>query len=349
MQEATPSIEYYTDIDVREDEILRSDPKLLRLLLADKTTGRNILWATADYSSMGLQYEEFAQILPELITGENRLLIRPRISKEKAEKANRTREKAEVFTPAWVCNKQNNLVDEAWFGRPNVFNTEVDKTWEANPDPVVFDNPKKPWNKYVDAQRLEITCGEAPYLVSRYDTVTGEKLPLAQRIGLLDRKLRVVNENTQTEEDWCKWAQRAFESVYGYEYQGDNLLLARENLLFTYIDYYIARFGKAPYAKLTHKIALIISWNIWQMDGLKYVVPNSCYDEQILSDQIRWELDDIEMTLSDQLPLKARCPGCSTGNIYKHNGVYCRIQDWRDKSSKRFVDMVRKEKGNGNK
>ena len=57
----------------------------------------------------------------------------------------------------------------------------------------------------VVAFRLEISCGEAPYLVSRYDTVTGETIPISQRIGLLDRKLRVISENTDTEEqiDLC--------------------------------------------------------------------------------------------------------------------------------------------------
>lgn len=35
----------------------------------------------------------------------------------------------------------------------------------------------KDWRKYVDARRLEISCGEAPYLVSRYDTVTGCEIP----------------------------------------------------------------------------------------------------------------------------------------------------------------------------
>ena len=35
--------------------------------------------------------------------------------------------------------------------------------------------------------------------------VTGETIPISQRIGLLDRKLRVVSENTDTEEqiDLC--------------------------------------------------------------------------------------------------------------------------------------------------
>lgn len=38
---------------------------------------------------------------------------------------------AEVFTPSWVCNKQNNLVDEKWFGYANPFNIEQEKTWIA--------------------------------------------------------------------------------------------------------------------------------------------------------------------------------------------------------------------------
>ena len=58
--------------------------------------------------------------------------------------------------------------------------------------------------------RLEIACGEAPYLVSRYDMSTGELIvPPYRRIGILDRKLRIVDENTDTKEEWLKWAFRA--------------------------------------------------------------------------------------------------------------------------------------------
>ena len=103
---------------------------------------------------------------------------------------------AEVFTPSWVCNAQNNLVDEAWFGRKDVFNVEdtANHTWKANTDKIEY--PKgKTWKDYVRATRMEMTCGEAPYLVSRYDATTGESIPLQERIGLLDRKLRVISEN----------------------------------------------------------------------------------------------------------------------------------------------------------
>ncbi len=54
------------------------------------------------------------------------------------------------------------------------------------------------WEDYIDSKRLEITYGEAPYLVSRYDASTGEMIDIHKRIGILDRKLRVVNENVNT-------------------------------------------------------------------------------------------------------------------------------------------------------
>ena len=97
---------------------------------------------------------------------------------------------------------------------------------------VEFPKGKK-WGAYVDSRRLEITCGEAPYLVNRYDVATGEEIPVEQRSGILDRKLRVVDENAPSEKEWLKWAFRAFEATYGYELQGDNLVIARVNVFMT--------------------------------------------------------------------------------------------------------------------
>jgi len=39
----------------------------------------------------------------------------------------RTRERAEVFTPTWLCCMMNNFVDEEWFGRKDVFNVQNGK------------------------------------------------------------------------------------------------------------------------------------------------------------------------------------------------------------------------------
>lgn len=322
-----------TGPDVVEESILEYDPTILRLLLQDKTSKRNILWATKDYESLGEGYEEWREILPELITGEKTLLIQPRSAKAKEDQTARTRDKAEVFTPSWVCNNQNNLIDSEWFGRRNVFNQEVDEGWITIEEPIVFLDAGKNWKRYVDAQRLEITCGEAPYLVSRYDTVTGVYIPTRQRIGLLDRKLRVVEENTRDAEEWLTWSIRALQSVFGYEYQGDNLLLARENLFFSYIDYYRDHFHKDPDVKLLRKVANIIAWNIWQMDGMKFVIPNSCH-----------EVEEIQLNLFGTPEPSQPCPGCKYDDPFRHNGIYCMIQDWRTKAPVRFVDMMKGRK-----
>lgn len=332
-------------VDVLEKSIRTLDAELLNIMLLDRTTRKNILWATEDYVSLGIGFEMFSEITSDLITGRYATLIQPRTAKSKNAQTVRTRGKAEVFTPSWICNKQNNLIDAQWFGRTGVFNIESETSWTVSSETIFFRDAKKDWKKYVDAQRLEVSCGEAPYLVSRYDTVTGEKIPLYQRIGLLDRKMRIVRENTETPEDWLTWAQRAFESIYGFEYQGDNLLLARENLLYSYIEYYQARFCQMPGIPLLRKIARIISWNIWQMDGLKYVVPGSCKPEE-----------NCQMTLSGFMGLcgdatladtTSACPGCATGDIYRHTGNYCRIMDWRSKRSQTFISMVKGGRGNG--
>ena len=182
-------------IDILEESIRTLDAELLNIMLLDRTTRKNILWATDDYVSLGPGFEVFSEITPDLITGGYATLIQPRISKSKNAQLGRTRDKAEVFTPSWICNRQNNLVDAQWFGRTDVFNVEDETSWTASSGVISFHGAKKGWKKYVDAQRLEVSCGEAPYLVSRYDAVTGEKIPLNQRIGLLDRKMRIVQEN----------------------------------------------------------------------------------------------------------------------------------------------------------
>ena len=244
---------------------------LLDILLQDKTTKKNIIWATDAYASYGEGFQDKNQMFSSAFMSGRALTIRPRIEKAIEEQQERTKKKAEVFTPAWLCNQMNNYLDEDYFGRKDIFNVEnTDHTWNFKKDKISIDN----WQNYIKLRYLEITCGEAPFLVSRYDTSTGILiLPPFNRIGLLDRKLRIISENIETEEDWLKWTTKAYQNIYGYEYQGDNLLIARINLLLTFIDYYKDKFNKEPEFKLLKSIASIISWNIWQMDGLKDTVP----------------------------------------------------------------------------
>lgn len=306
-------------IDVLEQELVELSEDVFEILLKDRTTENNICWGTELYMEKGGEFYPQEPITKALVTGKNTNVIKPRIAKALEEQTKRTKDKAEVFTPSWVCNEQNNLIDEAWFGKKNVFNIANNQTWEATKERITFPN-NKDWTKYVDERRLEITCGEAPYLVSRYDTVTGKEIPIEQRIGLLDRKLRVVNENTVSEEDWYKWVKRAYESTYGYEYQGDSLLIARENLLYTFIEYMEYRFSHIPTEIQLKEIAKIISWNLWQMDGITMTVP---YSERPKNNQqltIFDIFDEVELSDTEQIP--------------------CKIKDWRARKIIEFKSMI---------
>ena len=320
------------NIDIKENDILKKYPKILEILLMDRTTSKNILWMTDNYIKHGPRYKIETEILVESISGYNGQIIKPRIKKSKAEQVSRTKNKAEIFTPSWICNKQNNLIDNAWFGKQKIFNSEYGEKWVATKNKINFPNDKdKSWKNYVKLSRLEISCGEAPYLVSRYDTKTGDFINISYRIGLLDRKLRVVSENTETMFDWLYWSKEAYKNIYGYEWQGDNLLLARENILYTFFDYYLAKFNNynLSYDYLI-EIAEIISWNIWQMDGIKFVVPLSCHNNTI-----------IEPDFFEPKKIVNICEGCKTGDIKKHNGIYCKIMDWEINKTVKVISLLK--------
>lgn len=315
-------------VDIKENNIHDYGHKLLSLLLKDHSSNRNIIWATSDYERRGKGYEKESRITQKLITGKNGEVIKPRIEKSKNHKISRVKNIAEVFTPSWTCNIQNNLIDNLWFNSTNVFNQEKKEGWITNKNKIAFPKEKN-WQNYIEDTRLEITCGEAPYIISRYDTITGEYIDVNNRIGILDRKLRIVNENIHNEEDWLYWAKKALENVYGFEYQGDSLLIARENILFTYIDFYEQKFNETPDIQNLYDIVKIISWNIWQMDATTYVIPYSCHNER-----------KVKCTLFEKEIIEVKCPGCKHDDITEHNGIYAKIKDWKTGRTIRFLDLI---------
>lgn len=249
---------------------------VLPLLLADKSTGRNIIWATDPPQALSDTVTDKSEMTPAQLHQLGFEAIQARAGKQADAQQQRTRRRGEVCTPAWVCNKMINALDADWFGREGVFNTEQPQGWQAREGQVEFpaSKGKAPlWQQYIDSRRLEITCGEAPFLASRYDAATGEMIPVQQRIGILDRKLRVVSETVKEEKEWLYWAKRAVQATYGYEYQGDNLLLARTNLLLTFAEHLQARWQRSSTTQELKSTANIIAWNLWQMDGLKRSIP----------------------------------------------------------------------------
>ena len=316
-------------VDVKEENLLLIDAEILNMLLYDHSSKKNIIWATDNYKEYGNRFNFEDEITIDKITGNYRDVIKPRSKKSAEEKNKRIKENAEVFTPSWICNNQNNLVDEAWFERDIVFNKSNKDSWETVEDKIYFPE-NKTWQDYINSMRLEISCGEAPYLVSRYDSVTGKTIKIKNRIGLLDRKLRIVSENIEEELEWIEWSIKAMKSVYGYDWQGDNVLIARENLLYTFIDYYKEKFNKKPSIELVKKIAEIISWNIWQMDGLKFVIPNSCKN-----------VKQVELTLFGDVEHIEECLGCKKNRNKNHNGIYCKVMNWKTNRSIKFISLIK--------
>jgi hypothetical protein len=333
----------HAQVDILENEILEKYPDVMDILLRDHTTQKNILWATNNYNSFGKSYNYKSEIIPGLITGYNGNIIMPRVQKDKILQQSRVRDMAEVFTPSWICNAQNNLIDNAWFNKNNIFNSEVKLSngswsWKVNTKKIVF--PKnKTWKNYITDKRLEMACGEAPYITSRYDTTKGEFIKVDRRIGILDRKLRVINENADVSGEWLKAVQTAFKSTYAYEWQGDNLLLAREAMLFSFIENYRLKFEKEPLLKSIKYIAYIISWNVWQMDGLKGVVPNSCTEKN----------KAIANLFGENETTHIKCEGCEKYKIKKHTGIYSLVKDWSNRDKKtgkkgrriRYIDLLK--------
>lgn len=285
------------------ENTLRQTGDLLDILLLDRTTGRNIIWATDSYESLGKAFAPREHIRPELVTGKiYGKLIQPRAVKSQEEQRRRTKEKGEVFTPLKIVDQMNKLTDSVPVNKQN-------------------------WQTYVAQLKLEITCGEAPFIVSRYNPVAhGEVIKIKSRVGFLDRKLQVVSKYCTRQKEWLKWARVAYQSSYGYEWQGDSLLIARENLLYTLIDYYKEKFKKKPSLVVQRNFAEIISWNIFQMDGLKYVVPMSCKTE-------------FRDTLFDQE--KVDCAGCKLDNVAQHNGIYVKVMDWVANKELTFASLLK--------
>ncbi|MDD6516355.1 MAG: restriction endonuclease subunit M [Prevotella sp.] len=296
---------------------------VLETLLVDHsvTTAKNdgrthhIFWATDDYEVRGDGYRFFDEISIEAITGANSDVVIPRVLKRKELKKKRVKEKAEIFTPSWMCNFMVNNLDERFFGYREVFNKEINDrhNWVVNRSKIAMPEGKT-WQEFVKIRWMEYCCGEAPFIVSRYDTTTGDVIPIERRIGFLDRKLRIVSENTKGEKEWLEGARMAYQNTLGNEWAGDSLLLARENLLYTFSEYFVDRFGHQPTTEWMKIIADIISWNIMQMDGLKLVVPCTCHD--VVTTNLLGEKEVHP------------CPGCKAKDARKHNGIPVLVKSW---------------------
>ena len=186
----------------------------------------------------------------------------PRYMKESVDQKDRTKTKAEVFTPVSIVKRMNDSFDNDYLGN---------------------------YEDYISRRVLEVTCGEAPFLTTRYDVATGQQIPCGERVGLLDRKLQRIPDGVDKSE-WTALATRSLKATYGYEWQEDSIFLARKNLLLNTIEYYIDRFKELPDQDDIKEWATIISYNIFRMDGVTLCIPET----NIKSKVMNWETNKME-------------------------------------------------------
>ena len=233
-------------IDFQSDPIACMLPELLR----DHATGGNIVFASDGY---GHATGDEMSAWDALSAG-----MRP--SAERPPKGAGGR----IATPAWLANSMANRMDEALIGRQDAFNVAGKAVWVSTFGAVRFDGADE-WKEYVGATAIEIACAEAPFTASRYDMATGSAIHVRDRVGILDRKLRVVGENTFSREAWIQWASRAVRSCYGYEREADGLLLARCNVLMDYCEHYASKWKSQPGEDVLLDVCDAICRNFWQM------------------------------------------------------------------------------------
>lgn len=270
-------------VDISEEGIANDYGMLLTILLKDRTTNKNIVWASPSYEGMGKPFCADQPIKKNLIIGPYDSIIQPRVEKNKRNQDVRTRKRGEVFTPPWLIDKQVSI--------------------------VMIEIGDISFESFIALRWIELACGEGPYIVTRYDSITGDIIPVNKRVGFLDRKLQRIAEKSTSEKEFIKWSKIAYESSYGYELQGDSLLLARENLLLSFCEYYNHKFGELPSMKVIKQIATIISYNIFQMNGLTNKTPYS--DES---------KDNIQLNLFDEV-----------NNLEMQGDKFTLVKDWENK------------------
>lgn len=188
--------------------------------------------------------------------------VMPRYLKGAEEQKARTEKKAEVFTPPAIVDVMNDMVGEGL---------------------------TRTIRDYIKRTVLEVTCGEAPFLTTRYDAATGAEISVNDRTGLLDRKFLCIPKSFDKDR-YMECATAALKSAYGYEWQYDSLFLARRNILMTTIEHYEDRFGEEPDYSSVYHWATIISYNLIRMDGVSLCLPET----DIPARTMNWETGRFE-------------------------------------------------------
>lgn len=70
------------------------------------------------------------------------------------------------------------------------------------------------------------------------------------------------------------------------------------------------------------------------MDGLKFVIPNSCENKS--SNYVQLSLFDTPVEIKP-------CEGCAMNAPLLHSGIYCKVMDWDKSKEIKFVSLLSKK------
>ena len=96
----------------------------------------------------------------------------------------------------------------------------------------------------------------------------------------------------------------------------------------TFIDNVLYKFNRQPTNSELKSIAYIISWNIWQMDGLTYTAPYSEMEVQEEFEQLTLFGFEEEQEQEVIIPINK-------------NAIPCIIRDWTNKCNLEYRSMLK--------
>ena len=85
------------NVELTETELEKKYPGILEILLIDRTSNKNIIWATSNYSRFGKGFMSTDHIPLKYLVNHSRQIVKPRILKSKTEQKKRSKDMAEVF------------------------------------------------------------------------------------------------------------------------------------------------------------------------------------------------------------------------------------------------------------
>lgn len=146
----------------------------------------------------------------------------------------------------------------------------------SNPNTPIelVSDTKKPygktiWEDFIQYTILESNCGEGDEISHRFTPKTRTFVPIEDRAGLLDIRLKIIFAQSRSI-TWFPWTKRAYRHIYAYDMAGELVYITRKKLLDTFIDFCRYYKNVMPGNNEIHQIALILSYNIWQMDPETY-------------------------------------------------------------------------------